>query len=98
MIAQLRIYTVNKGKMEHWLEVFHSELTPLLHEHGIRVESAWVDEHEEQFIWIRSFHDREDLAAKEAAFYASEWWDANRTKIRSMLARREIRTIAPAFD
>ena len=97
MIAQLRIYTLNKGQMEHWLEIFHSELTPLLDEHGIRVESAWVDEKGEQFIWIRSFRGRDDLAAKEAAFYASEWWNVNRAKVRGMLARREVRTVAPAL-
>ena len=95
MIGQLRIYTINKGMMDGWLKLFWDEIAPRVSEVGIVVQSAWVDEEHEQFIWIRTFDDREDIEVKEATFYGSEWWNANVAHIRSHLARREITVIEP---
>ena len=44
MIAHLRTYTINKGMMDGWLELFHEKIVPLLDEAGIKVESAWVND------------------------------------------------------
>ena len=64
-IAQLRTYTINKGQLEDWLEIFHSEVIP-------KVESTWVNQEKSQFIWIRSFgNSHDDVRTKESEFYSS---------------------------
>ena len=96
MISQLRIYTINRGQMDSWLETFNGLLRSLLAEHDIKVDGTWVDEENERFIWIRSFEDQADLEQKEAAFYGSPGWLANVDHVRSHLARRDVTVISRA--
>jgi hypothetical protein len=92
-IAHLRIYTINKGQMDDWLKLF-KDLIPLMAEHGIKVESAWVNSDRTQFIWIRSYGDNvANIEKREAAFYGSAWWKANVDHVRSHIAHREVKQI-----
>jgi len=91
MYAHLRIYTVNKGMMDAWLNLFKEKLIPLLTEVGIKVESTWVNEERSQFIWIRSYgNNKEEIVTKEKEFYTTKWWIENVDMVRSHLAHREI--------
>lgn len=93
-VAHLRTYTINKGQMDAWLKLFNEKLVPLLDEHEINVEGAWLNEEKTQFIWVRSYGDSTtDIEKKEAAFYGSEWWKANVDMVRSHIAHREIKLI-----
>ena len=75
MIAHLRTYKVASGKMDSWLDVFKTKLVPLMAEHGIKVESYWVNEDATEFIWIRSYGTTlDEIETKEAAFYGSSPW------------------------
>jgi hypothetical protein len=95
-IAHLRTYTINKGMMDDWLELFPT-LIPLMEEAGIKVESMWVNEEKTQFIWIRSYGDSADnIEGCEAAFYGSDWWIANVDHVRSHIAHRVIKQIETA--
>ena len=96
-IAHLRIYTVNKGQMDSWLDLFHDEIVPRTVEAGIEVVTHWVNSERSQFIWIRAYGDSEsDIESKEAAFYGSDWWAANVDRVRGHLAHREIIQIETA--
>jgi hypothetical protein len=91
MYAHLRIYTVNKGMMDAWINLFKEKLIPLLTEVGIKVESTWVNEERSQFIWIRSYgNNKEEIVTKEKEFYQTKWWIENVDMVRSHLAHREI--------
>ena len=93
-VAHLRTYTINARQMDSWLTLFHEHLVPLLKEHDIRVEGAWVNDARTQFIWVRSYGETDaDLEHKEAAFYGSAWWKANVDTVRGHLAHREITVI-----
>ena len=93
-IAHLRTYTINKGQMDSWLQLFRERLTPLLAECDITVEGVWVNEARTQFIWVRSYGETEaELERKEAAFYGSDWWKANVDLVRGHLAHRQIEVI-----
>jgi len=93
-IAHLRVYTVNKGQMDSWLQLFREHLVPLLREHDIQVDGAWVNDERTQFIWVRSYGETEaELERKEAALYGSAWWRANVDRVRGHLAHREITLI-----
>ena len=94
MYAHLRIYTINKGMMQDWLNVFNKKIIPLLEESGIKVESSWTNEEKSQFIWIRSYGKTlSDIEEKEKKFYGSDWWVKNVDFVRSHLAHRDILTI-----
>ena len=94
MYAHLRTYTLNKGMMKDWIDLFNSKIIPLLDEAGIKVESTWVNQEKSQFIWIRSYgEDIKNIEIKEKKFYSSKWWVENVDMVRSHLAHRDILTI-----
>ena len=96
MIYQLRMYTVNRGMMDQWVKLFNETIVPIQEKHGIKIDGKWVNEDKNQFIWIRSFADAEDVKAKEAAFSGSPEWKAVVNQVRSHLARMEVQTMEPA--
>lgn len=93
MIYQLRTYTVNRGMMEQWVDLFNDKLVGIQNQYGISIDGGWVNEDANLFIWIRSFDDAEDVKAKEAAFYASPEWNEVVDHARSHLARIQVETM-----
>ncbi len=96
MIGQLRTYTINKGMMDDWLELFETECVPNLEEAGISVETRWVTDDRTQFVWVRSFPDCSEIEPREAAFYGSDWYKSRMEHIRSHIARIEIQLVEPS--
>ena len=95
MIGQLRIYTINTGMMDSWLKLFREQIVPHIKEAGIGIQTAWVNEEQTQFIWIRTFGNKSEIKQKEAAFYGTDWWKQNVDFIRGHHAHREIILIEP---
>ena len=98
MIYQLRTYTVNRGMMDDWVALFNDKLVGIQAQYGIKVTGAWVNQDENLFIWMRAFNDADDVAAKEAAFYASPEWNAVMDQARSHLARIHVETMGPVLS
>ena len=98
MIYQLRTYTVNRGMMDDWVALFNNELVGIMDQYGIKVTGAWVNQDENLFIWIRAFNDADDVAAKEASFYASPEWNTVMDRARSHLARIHVETMGPVLS
>ncbi len=94
--CQLRIYTINRGMMGPWVK-FHTGTSVPLHEKlGIKVEGSWVNEDNNQYIWIRTFDDTEDVKAKEAAFIVSPEWKGGAGDLaRSHFARLDVQPMRP---
>ena len=90
MIYQLRTYTVNRGMMDQWVKLFSESIVPIQENLGMKIDAMWVNEDKNQFIWIRSFADAEDVKAADAAWGASPDWQALRENARSHLARLDI--------
>ncbi len=38
MTSQLRMYTINRGKMDGWVKLFTETLVPMQEKHGIKIE------------------------------------------------------------
>ena len=95
MICQLRTYTINKGMMDSWLEVFQAECVPHLEEASISVHSMWVSEDHTQFIWVRCFPDKSEIEPREAAFYGTDWWNDRVEYVRSHIARVDVTLVGP---
>ena len=91
-VSQLRMYTVNRGMMDQWVKLFTETLVPIQENVGMKIDAMWVNEDKDQFIWIRSFADAEDLKAKEAAFGAPDWQEI-RERAGSHLARLDVQTM-----
>ena len=71
MIRQLRIYTINKGKMDEFVKGWLAGVYPLHLEHGYKIERAGVIEERNEFVWEVSYDGPEDWDAKQAAYYGS---------------------------
>lgn len=96
--AQLRIYTINKGKMDEWLALFHTHLVHRVAEAGMGISSSWVNVEKSQFIWIRTYESLDAIAEREAVYYSTDWWAENVEYIRSLIAHREIIEMTAAAD
>lgn len=93
MPAQLRIYTINRGMMDSWLEVFNQHIRPLHDRLGIPVVSSYVNADRTEFIWIRRFDSVEEIPAKEAEFFASPERKALGDIPPSHIAKMEVRVM-----
>ena len=93
--CELRIYTISRGMVEPWVK-FHTEtLVPLLEKHGIKVEGSWVNEDNNQYIWIRTFDDAEDREVKMAAWRECPEWKSARDLVFTHLARLDVQAMHP---
>ena len=87
MVFQLRIYTINRGMMDSWLELFNTHIRPLHDRLGIPVQQSWVNNDKTEFIWVRRFDSAEDIPIKEGERIAL----ADRPT--SHIAKMEVRVI-----
>ncbi|MBO54505.1 MAG: hypothetical protein CL886_02480 [Dehalococcoidia bacterium] len=93
MVFQLRTYTINRGMMDSWLELFNGQIRPLHDRLGIPVQQSWVNMDRTEFIWVRRFDSAEDIPIKEAEFFASPERIALADKPTSHIAKMEVRVI-----
>ena len=65
MITQVRIYTINKGMMDSWIEQFNEHIVPTSARFGVQVLGAWVNRPQNEFVWVRQFDSKETLERYE---------------------------------
>lgn len=70
--TQVRIFTINKGKMNEFLSAWQKGVYPLRIKSGFKIEGAWVVQEKNKFIWIVSYNGPEGFEAKDSAYYASQ--------------------------
>jgi len=68
----MRIFTINKGKMNEFVSAWKKGVFPLRTQNGFKIESAWVVQEKNKFIWILSYDGPEGFEAKDSAYYASQ--------------------------
>ena len=93
MVSQIRTYTINKGMMDSWLELFDKEIRPIHESVGIPIVATWVNADRTDFIWVRSFNSVEEIPKKEAAYFASPGRISLGDKPTSHIARMDVRVI-----
>ena len=93
MVSQMRTYTINKGMMDSWLELFDKEIRPIHESLGIPIVATWVNADRTDFIWVRTFNSVEEIPEKEAAYFASPGRMALGDKPTSHIARMDVRVI-----
>ena len=97
MISELRIVTINKGKMDDWLDLFRERVAPLASRLDINITGAWIDAERERFIQIRSFADPDDMASKRARFIANREWRSIERRVLDLTASQDIVQIQPIW-
>ncbi len=71
MKNQLRMYTINRGKMDEFVRVWQQGVVPLRKKVGFTVTGAWINRETNQFIWIVSYDGPKPWEDMEKAYYAS---------------------------
>ena len=79
--------------MDSWVELFNEHIRPLHDKLGIPVENSWVNADRTEFIWVRRFDSAEEIAEKEAAYFASDERKALGDIPTSHIAKMEVRVV-----
>jgi NIPSNAP protein len=66
---QLRIYEIEPGQIETWIEEWREHVVPLRRSLGFRVLGGWVDG--TTFVWLLGYDGEDGFAAADARYYAS---------------------------
>lgn len=70
MTAELRIYTINKGRLNDFVQAWAAGVYPLRLKKGYRIDGAWIIRERNEFVWLLS-SDGDDWVAQERSYYAS---------------------------
>ena len=71
MPSQLRVYTINRGRLDDFVAAWRAGVSPLRQQFGFRVAGAWVIRERNQFVWILSYDGPQAWEAADAAYYGS---------------------------
>ena len=55
MITQLRIYTINRGQLEEFVELWRKAVAPLRKAQGFQILASWIVPETHQFVWILGY-------------------------------------------
>jgi hypothetical protein len=70
-VSQLRVFTINRGQMDRFLDAWVRGVPPLRLKHGFRIDGAWAIPERNEFLWVLSYDGPGGFAAKDSAYYAS---------------------------
>ena len=93
MVAQIRTYTINKGMMDSWLELFDKEIRPVHESLGIPIVATYVSPDRTDFVWVRTFETAEEIPDKEKAYFASPGRKALGDRPTSHIAKMEVNVV-----
>jgi hypothetical protein len=94
VLAQIRIYTINRGELDNFLTHFKEQTLPLHESVGWPVVAMWVNRPQNEVIWIRTHTDAADLEAKTKAF--REGAAARGIVLGGHVAKMEVREVEAA--
>lgn len=72
MVAQLRTYVINRGKMDDFVSAWMNGVYVLRLRHGFTIPHVWINRERNEFIWLLSYDGPERWESKEAAYYSSQ--------------------------
>ena len=93
MVAQIRTYTINKGMMDSWLELFDKEIRPVHESLGIPIVATYVSPDRTDFVWVRTFETAEEIPDKEKAYFASPGRKSLGDRPTSHIAKMEVKVV-----
>jgi uncharacterized protein YdcH (DUF465 family) len=97
MIAELRTYTINRGLMDSYLELYNKQIVPNHKKYGIVVLGAWVNRKQNEVVWMRLFESHEERKKKLDIYEASPERDAVYPIAVYHMAKHEVKVLDDAF-
>jgi hypothetical protein len=97
MIAEVRIYTMNRGKLDEFVKLWNQKLAPIHARYGLKILGAWVNRPQNEFIWIRQFEDESDREAKTKLYMESPERRALGDAPQQLEAKIEVRIVEDVF-
>lgn len=75
MLLEIRTYTLHPGKRPQFVAWFETEVVPAMEAAGMTILGSFESmDHDDVFVYLRSFADEEERERLTAAFYTSEAW------------------------
>lgn len=93
MVTQVRIYTINKGMLDSWIDLFNTRIVPTSAQYGVQVIGAWVNRPQNEFIWVRTFASDDVLKTYENSAERAAYSPLT----GSHIAKTEVRTVENAL-
>ena len=91
MATEVRIYTMNPGKLDEFVGIFTNDIMPTSAKYGVRIHAGWRNEEKNEFVWVRSYDDEATLerysTAPERAIYSP--------KTQACIASMDVRVVEP---
>ena len=70
-VVQLRLYTIDKGRLDEFAQAWQTGVYPLRRKLGYEIPFAAKIPATNQFIWLLTYSGAETWESKEAAYYGS---------------------------
>ena len=96
MIAQIRIYTINRGELDAFLEHFQRDVMRLHEQIGCPIAGVYVNRPQNEVVWIRTYTDEADREAKTKAFQEAR--AAANITLGLNVAKMEVRDVEVVGD
>lgn len=93
--CQLRVFTINRGKLEEFSRAWRAGVYPLRQKHGFTVPGAWAVPESNQFVWLLCYSGPEEWEARDRSYYASEERSSLNPDPRQFIARVERWFVTP---
>jgi hypothetical protein len=94
-VWQLRIYTINRGRLDDFADAWLEGVYPLRLRHGFKIPAAWLIRETNQFVWVLGYDGPEDWDAAQAAYYGSTERTSLEVDPLQFIARGESFSITP---
>jgi hypothetical protein len=70
MVTQLRLYTIQEGRLDDFIAAWRAGVYPLRTTMGYTIQ-AWAVRERDEFVWLLSYDGPEPWEDMERAYYAS---------------------------
>lgn len=92
---ELRIYTINRGRLDDFVAAWLEGVYPLRLEHGFQIPAAWISRQNNQFIWVLGYDGPESWEDKQRGYYDSSQRQSLEVDPLDMIAHGDTWPITP---
>ncbi len=71
MPTQLRMYTINRGRLDDFVVAWRADIYPLRRQLGFHIDGAWVIRERNEFVWLLRYDGPQEWKDAETAYYTS---------------------------
>lgn len=85
-VVELRRYTTKPGERQHFARYFESFFPEAFEQLGAIIFGSFLERQDQfTFTWLRGFHDLDDQAIVNSAFYYGPLWKEHKSTINDLL-------------